>query len=73
MTDKKENCGACRYWERYGNDLGLTGRATVEETGLCHRFPPVATAASSFSFPMLGCGTWCGEFKARVRSNKNDK
>ena len=54
MTEKKQTCENCIYWE-----------IVSETTGACRRYPPkiviLKDGTESTEWPKTAKGSWCGE------------
>jgi len=72
MTDRKDTCAACRFFERHDCPL-------PRGTGICRRRPPTQTErdelvcyghpdqfkrVSSTAWPQVSEQDWCGEFQS---------
>ena len=65
MSERKERCETCRFWEEVVQKLGRAGD--------CRRYPPALplTAGQPCGdddalgmFPVVGFKAWCGEWQA---------
>ena len=55
MTDKKERCEDCKFWETNDNPSHFLGS--------CKAPAPVAGKSGPARWPMTHKDEWCGEFK----------